>query len=212
MKIEEFIRKTSKLPVIESEMLLAGVNDPLPLKVQMSRWKKAGKLIQLRRGIYLLPDIYRKIEVDEFFIASILEKPSYVSMEKALEYHSLIPDAVPVYTCLTTKRPGRFVTEIGVFEYRHIKRELFWGYESLSSGAQTVFIASPEKALLDLIYMRGMKISTGWLRELRLQNVSKLGLNKLNVYAAKFKSLGMLKAAGVVKEYIGSYEDETEVL
>ena len=212
MKWEEFIKVAGDLPVIDTEILLTGVSSPEPVKVQISRWHKSGKLIQVKRGIYLLAEVYRKVKVYEPYVASLLKRPSYISLEKAMEYYGLIPEAVPVYTSITTKRPGRFVSEIGVFDYRHIKDSLFWGYESVNMNGQTAFMAFPEKALLDLIYLNGMNISLEYLKELRLQNVKKINLDKLFKYAERFKSPGISLAAEVVKKYVNSYKDEEKIL
>lgn len=212
MKLGEFIKITGNLPVIDSEILLTGASGPEAIKVQLSRWKKSGKLIQVKRGIYLLAPSYRKVNVYEPYIASLLKKPSYISLEKALEFHGLIPEAVPVYTSVTTKRPGRFVCEIGVFDYRHIKNSLFWGYKSVTVDNQTAFIAHPEKALLDLVYLKGMKINLSYLEELRLQNVERINLNKLSEYAKKFKKPGMLSVAKTIIKYINSYKDKEKTL
>lgn len=212
MKLEEFIKITGELPVIEVELLLAGMPNSDSLKVQISRWEKAGKLIQLRRGVYLLADAYRKIEVYEPYIASILKKPSYLSLEKALEYHGLIPEAVKVYTSVTTKRATKFSSPVGVFSYRHIKKSLFWGYKSVTMRRQTAFIATPEKALLDLIYLNGIKISNQYLEGLRLQNLEQINLDTVLEYAKKFKKPGMLRVAKVIKEYIQSHKEGGQVL
>lgn len=209
MKWEEFLRITGNLPVIDTENLFAGVTDPASIEVQISRWKKAGKIIQLKRGIYLLAETYRKIEIYEPYIAAILKKPSYISLEKALEYHNLIPEAVTVYTSVTTKRPGRFVSRTGIFDYRHINESLFWGYNSLTVNKQTAFIASPEKTLLDFFYLRlkGVKVSLDYLLELRLQNLEKIDLDKLSEFARRFKKPRILYAAEVIWEYIASYKE-----
>lgn len=212
MKWEEFIKLTRNLPVIDAEILLAGMPNPKPAKVQISRWQKAGKLIQLKRGLYLLGEAYHKIEAYEPYIAATLKKPSYISLEKALEYHNLIPEAVPVYTSITTKRQGKFNTKTGVFDYRHIKNSLFWGYKSITTNNQTGFIASAEKALLDLFYLRKPKVSLEYLQELRLQNVKQLDINKLLRYAEKFKKPGIIKAAKTVQKYILTYTDEEKTL
>ncbi|MFA5090361.1 MAG: hypothetical protein WC510_04940 [Candidatus Omnitrophota bacterium] len=212
MKLDDFIKIAGNLPVIEIELLLAGIPNPDPLKVQISRWEKAGKLIQLKRGFYLLAEAYRRIEIYEPYIASILKKPSYLSLEKALEYHGLIPEAVKVYTSVTTKRAAKFSSPIGVFSYKHIKNSLFWGYKPVTLRKQTAFIASPEKALLDLIYFNGIKISSGYLQGLRLQNIEQIDLDTLFEYARKFKKPGMLRAGEIIKKYIQSYADRKEAL
>jgi len=205
MDWEKFLITTRRFPVIDTENLLAGVSDPIPIEVQVSRWKKAGKLIQLKRGIYVLAEPYRNIEVYEPYIAAILKTPSYISLEKALEYHNLIPEAVTVYTSVTTKRQGRFVTKVGIFDYRHIKESLFWGYTSLTVNKQTAFIASPEKALLDFFYLKRVNISLDYIMELRLQNVEKINIEKLFECALRFKKPKMLQVAEVIKEYSALY-------
>jgi len=204
MRWEKFVAKFNKLPVIDTEIFLAGVTDPRPLKVQISRWQKARKLIQVKRGIYLLAEPYRRVEVCEFYLASLLKKPSYISLEKALEYYDLIPESVSVYTSVTTKRPGRFSSEVGVFDYRHIKNSFFWGYNSITLNKQTGFIASAEKALLDFFYLKGVKISLDYLEEMRLQNAQQINLEKLAEYAKKFKKPGMLYVAQVISKYIST--------
>lgn len=212
MKWGDFLDRFASFPVIDTNILTAGVSDTGPLKVQVSRWVKAKKLIQAKRGIYLLADKYRKTAVYEPYLASLLKRPSYISLEKALEYHGLIPEAVPVFTSLTTKRQGRFVSGAGTFVYRHIKKPLFWGYESVTVNGQTGFIASPEKALLDLFYLNGMKVSQAYLKELRLQNVGKIDPKRLEASAKRFKNPGMPCAAKAVGKYIDSYKDEEKTL
>lgn len=202
MKWYEFLKKAGNLPVIDVEILLAGVADTRPVKVQISRWVKSGKLIQVKRGIYLLSKDYRKKEVFEPYLASILMSPSYISLEKALEYHGLIPESVPVYTSVTTKRPAKYVTKAGVFSYRRVKKPLFWGYDSVSVDKQTAFVAFPEKALLDLFYLNGMNIPPAYLKELRLQNTEKIDTARLLVFAKRFKSRGIMTAAKRVVKYI----------
>ena len=201
MNWAEFLKTMGKLPVINTENLFAGVFDPTGIEVQISRWNKAGKIIQLKRGMYLLAETYRKIEVYDPYIAAILKKPSYISMEKALEYHNLIPEAVTVYTSVTTKRKGRLVSKAGIFDYRHIRKSLFWGYTAVTVNKQTAFIASCEKAILDYFYVKRLNISLDYLYELRLQNVKKINIEKLFEYARRFKKPKMLYVAQVITEY-----------
>jgi predicted transcriptional regulator of viral defense system len=209
MKFEDFIEKIGALPVIDTETLLAGAQKKQrAIQVQIARWKKAGKLIKLRRGIYLLSAPYRKVNVYEPYLASTLVKPSYLSMEKALEYHGMIPEAVPVFTSVTTKRPGKFVTSVGSFDYRHVQTSLFWGYGSVSVNQQTAFIASPEKALLDLIYLKGRKISSAYLEELRLQNFKKISRRKLLECAKRFRRKDMMEAARLISRFASSNKEK----
>ena len=212
MKFEEFIKRVQKMPVIETEMLLSGVSDPSPFKVQISRWQKAGKLIQLKRGVYLLAPEYRAIEVYDFYLAFVLQSPSYVSLEKAFEYYDLIPEAVQVYTSVTTKRTGKRESEAGRFSYRHIRESLFWGDAAIKLDRQTGFIALPEKALLDYFYFRGTCISSEYFQEMRLQNLHTINFTKLKAFAKKFKKPGIIHIADQIKEFaIGKISQERAV-
>ena len=202
MKWEEFVRNVSRMPVIQRDLLLAGTKDPASTEVQISRWVAVGKLIQLRRGIYVLSDTYRKVEIFEPYLASVLRKPSYVSREKALEYHGLIPEGVPMYTMVTTARPGRYETPFGVFDYRHAQESLFWGYRSVTVRNQTAFVALPEKALLDLFYFKKGAITGAYIKELRLQNTEIIELKRLDAFAKKFKKTKIIKAAKLLAKQV----------
>ena len=208
MDWESFLKITRTLPLIDTENLIVGSSDPASLHVQISRWHKAGKIIQLKKRIYLLAEPYRKVEVYEPYIAAVLKRPSYISLEKALEYHNLIPEAVSVYTSVTTKRGARFESEAGIFDYRHIQESLFWGYASHTVNQQTSFIAVPEKALLDFFYLKKIKISPDYLREMRLQNPASINIKTLETHARRFAKPEMMKVAAEIKEYASSVHTE----
>lgn len=212
MKLDDFLKRVRGLPVIDAENLLAGVTNPASIRVQISRWCKAKKLIKLRNNIYLLAENFRKVDIYEPYIASVLKKPSYISLEKAFEYHGLIPEAVPVFTSVTTKRPEKINTSIGTFDYRHIKSSIFWGYDSVTVNKQMAFIATPEKALLDFFYLRGLKIDDDYLYEMRLQNFNKINFSKLIKFAKKFRSPGVLKVAQLIEKYAAECKKEEKRL
>jgi len=162
-------------PVIRSSSLLTGQDSPEALRVQLSRWCRSGHLVPLRRGVYLLGTPYRKREPHPFVIANCLQRASYVSLQSALAHHGLIPESVPSVTSVTTGRPGEFRTPEGHHIYRHIQRSLFAGYRRIEvSPGQEAFVATPEKALLDLIYLTPGGDETAFLHALRLQNRERL--------------------------------------
>lgn len=211
MEWERFLIITRELPLIDTENLMVGSSHPASLQVQISRWHKAGKIIQLKKGIYLLAEPYRKVEVYEPYIATVLKRPSYISLEKALEYHNLIPEAVSVYTSVTTKRGARYESEAGIFDYRHIQESLFWGYASHTVNQQTSFIAVPEKALLDFFYLRKIKMSPDYLSEMRIQNPASINIKKLEAHARRFAKPVMITIAAAIKEYAASAQPEKEI-
>lgn len=200
MNFETLVQNYSDLPVIDSQWLLAGVSNPAAVNVQLTRWRKSGKLMQLKKGLYLLAEPYRKVEIYEPYLASILQRPSYLSLEKALEFHGLIPESVPVFTSVTTKRPARFETAMGCFQYRHVQESLFWGYEAVSVRGQTAFFARPEKALLDLIYLNAIQVTPEYLEEMRFQNVDKISAKTLLSFAQRFGKKKLFQAAQTIQK------------
>ncbi len=212
MKWNDFNKKVVDLPVINTEVLLAGVIDPNPIKVQISRWEKSGKIIQLKRGFYILSEEYRRIIAHPQYIASILKTPSYLSLEKALEYYNLIPEAVRVYTSITSKRAGKYVSKFGTFEYRHIQRSLFFGYRSIKLNGQVAFIAEPEKALLDFFYLTKIKVSRDYIDEMRLQNLDGISIEKMFEYAKKYKSKRISDVCEMIARYIEEYKQSEKQL
>lgn len=113
-----------------------------------------GHLIPIRRDLYLVKNSKGPL-LNSFEIASIIYGPSYISFESALSHHGWIPEAVRTITSATVKRSKEFETFIGIFSYEHIPIKAFsFGIEQHKQGAITLFIASPMKALADIVYTR----------------------------------------------------------
>lgn len=120
----------------------------------IKRAVRKGYLIPIRRDLYLIKNT-KRAPFNSFEIASIIYGPSYVSFESALSFHGWIPEAVRTITCASVKRAKEFETPIGIFSYEHIPTKVFsFGVEQHQQGALTLFIASPVKALADIVYAR----------------------------------------------------------
>lgn len=195
MKWEYLLKIVGKEPVFNSSLLKTGTIDPTDLGRQLSRWVKSGKLIQLRRGLYTLSPEYRKTSPHPFYVANKLVRGSYVSLQSALEYYSLIPEYVPNITSVTTVRPGTYSTPLGFYIYKHVKKSMFFDFTLIDMGeSQSVFIARPEKALIDLLYLTSGADSLAYLEGLRLQNLDNLNINYLKELAEKTGSKKLKKA------------------
>jgi predicted transcriptional regulator of viral defense system len=167
----------------------------------------------LRRGLYALAPPFQKVKPHPFVVANQLVRSSYVSLQSALAYYGLIPEYVPLMTSVTTSRPGRSITPLGNFEFRHIKPDFLFGYQSVDVGdSQQAFVASPEKALLDLIYLAPGADSPDYLRELRLQNLDQLDVAALSHYADQADSPKLKRAVGMISKLIDIEDDEYETI
>lgn len=125
---------------------------------QLTRWVKKGYLLKLKNGIYAFQKDYEKIKGEE--VAAALYQPSYLSLESALSFYGFVPEMVYTYVSVTAKINRVFDNKFGHFIYRHVKRELFWGYREVKSDAGRHLIAEAEKAVLDYLYLNLSRINT----------------------------------------------------
>ncbi len=213
MKLNDLLTIVGDAPLFETGLLLAGNVDPVDVRRQLSRWEKAGYLHQLRRGLYALAPPLRKTVPHPFLIANKLVAGSYVSLQTALAHYNLIPEYVPMTTSVTTHRPSRRETPLGVYLYRHITPSLFFGYTTLTVSAnQTAFIAEPEKALLDLLYFHPKQHSMAYLRELRLQNLDRFNPRRFIQLAEESRRPKLRQLAEPVVQFIQSVAEDYRAL
>ncbi|MCJ7620454.1 MAG: hypothetical protein MUP64_09590 [Anaerolineae bacterium] len=213
MRFEQLIEIVGNEPVFETGLLLAGDVDPADARKQLSRWTKAGRLFRLRRDLYALAPPFQRVKPHPFLVANRMARGSYVSRQSALAHYGLIPEYVPLVTSVTTARPSLWETPLGAYDFRHIKAELFHGYQSLELGGKhQAFVAAPEKALLDLIYLQRGGDSLKYLRELRLQHLDRLDVNELARQAELAHSPKLRRAAALVAHLARSEALEFEEL
>ncbi|MEA4906916.1 MAG: hypothetical protein VB089_04810 [Anaerolineaceae bacterium] len=106
------------------------------------------------RGLYSLASPYQKVTSHPFLSANHLLPGSYVSRQSALAYYGIIPELVPFTTSVTTGRPATYRTPLGQLDYHYIQTDWFRAYRMVDLGNErSAFIANPEKALLDLVYL-----------------------------------------------------------
>ena len=201
MKFETALRLVGDLPTFETGMLLAGAVDPADVRRQLSRWKTRGRLEQLRRGLYVFAQPYRKVEPHPFVVANRIQAGSYVSMQSALAFAGMIPEYVAAVTSVCTARPTQRHTPLGSFIYRHIKTELFWGYRRLElSAGQQAFVAYPEKALLDLFYLHPGADDPAYIEQLRLQNLDLFNLQRFDAMVERVDRPKLRRAAELLRD------------
>ena len=209
MKWEELLTLAQDEPVITAGFLSCGSRRLGDVRLQLSRWRKAGKLLQLRRGIYVLAPPYRKINPEPFLLANTLKAASYVSLQSALAYNGLIPEYVPVVTSVTTGRPEERDTPLGRFLYRRVKQSWFFGYRQVPlSGRQSAFIAAPEKALLDLAYLTPDATTAAYWQQLRLQNLERLDLKQIDTWVQEHGGKKLKTAARHIRRRVESETGE----
>jgi len=151
-------------------------------KVYASRLVKKGLAKRIMEGTISLTD-------DPFVIATQLVEPSYVSLTGALYLRDLVRQVPNLVEGVTTRNTRRFPS-LGI-EYHRVQPSLFFGYERLAKKGSYALVATPEKALLDMIYL-------GRAVPQILKEVAG-GLDKgvLKHYASRFGGVGGYRALRV---------------
>lgn len=210
MKFDEVLSNVGNQPFFETGLLLAGNVDPNDVRRQLSRWLKAGKIRQLRRGLYMFAPPYQRVSPHPFLIANALLRGSYVSGQSALAYYGLIPEYAPRTLSVTTSHSAQWD---GGFIFRHLDSRLFFGYHSIEvSPGQRAFVALPEKSLLDLAHHSPRSDAPGFLSQLRLQNLEQLDLKRLNEFAERAGKPKWKRVAHLVTTLAGTEKSEYEDL
>lgn len=114
----------------------------------LEAYTKRGLLVRLRKGLYVLKEMIPNEEA----IANALYQPSYISLEYALSRFGIIPEMPYTITSVTTKITATFTVLGRDFSYQKIKKTAFTGYVPEKVGRHAIFIATPEKALVDYLY------------------------------------------------------------
>lgn len=167
---------------------------------RINRALQAKEILQIRRGLYVLAPPYRKTTLQVRSLAQIMYGPSYISLESALSWHGLIPEAVYTLTSVSLGKSKTFETPVGIFSYTRVpQKTLFAGVDRLQEDQNPpVFMANPLKALLDYIYVhrvswkslvplyQSLRIEPGDLRIITSSMVEELQENYTNKRVQQF--------------------------
>lgn len=204
MNFREFREKVKKLPFFGGDVAGILSVSPQAMRNQLSRWKRQGLIIELKRGLYALGEGERRAALSREVASASIYQPSYISLESALSRYKMIPERVAAVTAVTTRKTRTFRNREGTFIYRHLKTPLYFGFAAgKDEHGYPFFIAEPEKALLDYLYLNlgginadDKKYFTG---SLRLQNRSVLNRKKLLAYARRFNIRKLDRVLGWLK-------------
>jgi len=127
----------------------------------VDRALKAGELLRLGHGIYILGPEIRDFGCHPFAFAQALAPGSFISLESALAFHGWIPEQVYETASISPgRKTKRYVNEVlGSFSFHPlaINRGYFLEMvERVEVEGQSMFVAKPERALLDLVCLRKM--------------------------------------------------------
>lgn len=137
------------------------------LLVQLAEYARQGYLLRLRRGLYLVNNEPRP---HPFAVASRLRPEAVISLETVLSESGLMPETSFATVAVTGGRNARYsFPELGAFIFRHLEPRLLFGWRLERFPPYTARVASPEKALLDLLWLHQReKDAAAYVQGLRL--------------------------------------------
>ena len=162
-------------------------------RVEAARFVKYGLIIRVKRNIYVLREVWNKFDrEDRFLVANIIQVPSYISLMSALDYYQITTQVQQdFFESICLKRTKETSLEGVKFNYTKINPRLYFGFVKING----FFIATPEKAFLDALYLSS-------LGRYRFDETSldyrKFNLNNLKEMAKKFPE----KVQRAVKKYV----------
>lgn len=152
-------------------------------KVYMSRLVKKGLAKRIIRGKITFID-------DPYVIAAQLIEPSYISLTTALLFHGMIKQISRDVECVGPKNSRRYKKE-GI-NYHKIPPVLFFGYEKYKKSGSYIFVADPEKAIIDGIYLNLLP------KNVANDCLAKIDKEKLKRFVSRFKGRGKKKLEGIL--------------
>lgn len=123
-------------------------------RVAASRYVKQGLLVRIRKNLYMLREKWEHIDMEDTFqIANLGQVPSYISLTTALDYFGLTSQMQRgFFESIALKRTKEIKVESTIFTYTKISKDLYFGFQK----KHNFFIALPEKALLDALYLMSL--------------------------------------------------------
>lgn len=153
-------------------------------RVAATRLVKSGEITRVKRDFYILSQRWSSSSLEErFILANLLQVPSYISLMTALSYYEV-----------TTQLQRDFIESVGYyrtklvavkessFNYSKINRKLYFGFLKLKG----FFIATPEKAFLDAVYLVSLK---KYNFDFSSIDFGKLNMGRLNAMLKKYPVL-----------------------
>lgn len=122
----------------------------------------SGLVRRIRHGLWALDPA-----IDPFVAVPYLTAPypAYVSLWSALATHDMIEQVPAQVFVISLDRTREITTGLGPYSIHHLTPEIFGGFEG---DPEHGYLATPEKALVDTVYIRAPRGGRAYFPELSL--------------------------------------------
>lgn len=163
MKYETLVEQCSIYPILTPALIKQYFPQSNYRSRQLSERTAKWRIIQLKKGYYLLTKHHHKT-ISLFELARYLIEPSYISLQSALSYHGMIPEWVYTTTSITTKNTITLQTPLWEFAYHHCRPVQLRWFQFIDGA----YIATSAKALADYCRIYKNTIWPDTIESLRL--------------------------------------------
>lgn len=197
METLQIVKKLEEYPTFNIDTFANIIdNDKTYAKVFLNRLKNRGIIKQIQRNVYT-------VQEDPLIIASRIIWPSYISLWAAFRYHNLteqIPSKISVITARSKSRKNiQMMNTTIIFE--KIRPSWFFGFSKIKIQDFEVFMAEPEKALIDAVLLK--KISTAEIYFILKENIKNISTKKIVNYILVTKNSALAKRFGWMLDSLG---------
>ncbi len=124
-------------------------------RVTANRYAEQGILVRVKRNIYVLREKWSVLDKEEkFMLANLIQVPSYISLMTAMEYYGITTQVQRDFIeSVAVKRSKETAVDGTVFNFSKMDKKLYFAFKRVKG----FFIAEPEKAFLDSLYLMSLK-------------------------------------------------------
>lgn len=173
-------------------------------KNMITRLVNNGWLIRIKRGLYAISDLSTRgfLTLSPCVVANLLVSDSYVSYESALQHYGMFDQLTDKTVSVSLKMYK--AVKLGSTEYNFVKTkpEYYFGWQDIQVGSQTARVATPEKALVDLINFHKSQYSIDLVIEKILEYKTDLDLIRLADYLSRYP-ITTIKIFWVIFDLLG---------
>jgi len=153
MHIHE-IRAKSQFEEIDYLFLKEALKNYAEPRQKIRTLLRSKGLVRVKKGLYIFGTPIVRGPYCKEHLANLIYGPSAISLEYALSFYGWIPERLEELTSITIGRNKRFDTPIGRFSYRHMRPDRYpLGITQMNIAGRMVLLATPEKALVDLLVL-----------------------------------------------------------
>jgi predicted transcriptional regulator of viral defense system len=178
-------------------------------KRRISLLAKAGWLVRIRRGLYLIvTDLTARGtgNLSNLVISNALNSRSYISFAGALNWYGMFDQLTKSVDAITTARPRNYRFQNTEFRFLRVAGKLFLGFTEERVDGKIVNIAEIEKVILDYLFLRRNAATLSLVVEKLREYQSKLDFPKM-IDFAKTYTITVQRNLGFLLDTIGISSD-----